>query len=46
MLLRKGQIVHQNGYGMASIALNRPMQPDTLFRIWSMTKTITTVAAP
>lgn len=45
MLLRKGHIVHHNGYGMASIALNRPMQPDTLFRIWSMTKTITAVAA-
>jgi CubicO group peptidase (beta-lactamase class C family) len=45
MLLRKGQIAHQKGYGMASIDLNRPMQSDTLFRIWSMTKTITTVAA-
>jgi len=45
LLLRKGQIVHEHSSGLASVALNRPMQMDTLFRIWSITKAVTTVAA-
>lgn len=44
-LMRRGQVVHEGNYGMASIESNRPMQQDTLFRIWSMTKAITVVAA-
>ncbi|MFC3052416.1 serine hydrolase domain-containing protein [Kordiimonas pumila] len=44
IVARKGQVVHANTYGMEDISGNEPMQPDSLFRIYSMTKPITGVA--
>jgi CubicO group peptidase (beta-lactamase class C family) len=40
LLCRRGQIVHQGCYGVMSLATQQPMRPDTLFRIYSMTKII------
>jgi CubicO group peptidase (beta-lactamase class C family) len=43
-VMRDGQLAYFNCAGMANIEDERPMQPDTLFRIYSMTKPITSVA--
>ena len=45
MLARKGKIVHFNAEGTLSVDNDQAMQTDTLFRIYSMTKPITAVAA-
>ncbi len=45
LIARRGQVVHFEKFGMADIEAGRPMQLDTLFRIYSMTKPITTTAA-
>ena len=42
---RKGEIVHFNPYGLRDQEANAPMSHDTIFRIYSMTKPITVVAA-
>lgn len=42
---RRGKIVHFEAYGQRDIEGEKPMQKDTIFRIYSMTKPITTVAA-
>jgi len=42
---RRGQIVHSSTYGMRDVQAGLPVEPDTLFRIYSMTKPITSVAA-
>ncbi len=42
---RGGRVVHLRGYGMADIEAGRAMAPDTLFRMASMTKLMTSVAA-
>lgn len=44
VLSRHGQIFHARGYGAADLSTNQQMQPDTLVRLWSITKVITTVA--
>jgi CubicO group peptidase (beta-lactamase class C family) len=44
VLSRRGHIFHAKGYGCANLATNQPMRPDTLVRLWSITKVITTVA--
>ncbi|MBI3651811.1 MAG: beta-lactamase family protein [Acidobacteria bacterium] len=44
LISRKGKLAYLQTFGMADIEAQRPMQPDTLFRIASMTKPITTVA--
>jgi CubicO group peptidase (beta-lactamase class C family) len=44
LLARHGKIVSYNTYGKASLATGAPMQRDTIFRIYSMTKPITGVA--
>ena len=41
---RKGQVVHQHTYGMADIEAGIATQEDTIYRIYSMTKPVTTVA--
>jgi CubicO group peptidase (beta-lactamase class C family) len=41
---RKGKIVHLGKYGMMDIEMGKPMQENALFRIYSMTKPIVTVA--
>jgi CubicO group peptidase (beta-lactamase class C family) len=44
LLARRGQIAHLSCTGQMDIASQRPMQEDTIFRIFSMTKQITTLA--
>jgi len=44
MIARRGKIVHFDKFGMADIRAKKPMQADSLFRIYSMTKPITSTA--
>ena len=44
LVARHGQLVQQKTYGQQDIAGAKPMQGDTIFRIYSMTKPITGVA--
>src|SRR5436305_3779369 len=41
---RRGQVVHSDVYGMADIAGGRKLAEDSIYRIYSMTKPITSVA--
>jgi CubicO group peptidase (beta-lactamase class C family) len=41
---RDGKIAHQKTYGMQDIEAARPMAPDAIFRIASMSKAVTSVA--
>ena len=41
----KGTVVHLQAHGMMDIARGRPAAEDTIFRIYSMTKAVGTVAA-
>jgi CubicO group peptidase (beta-lactamase class C family) len=43
-IVRRGQVVHQDAYGLADIAARRPMTQDTYFYVYSMTKPVTSVA--
>mgnify|MGYP006280115765 CR=1 FL=1 len=45
MVYRQGEVVHFNTYGDRDRQTDAPMTKETLFRIYSMTKPITTVAA-
>ena len=44
LLARHGKIAHLGVYGMMDVEAGKPMAPDTIFRIASMTKPITSVA--
>lgn len=44
LLARHGKIAHLGAYGMMDVEAEKPMKPDTIFRIASMTKQITSVA--
>ena len=44
LLARHGKIAHLGAYGMMDVEAEKPMAPDTIFRIASMTKQITSVA--
>ena len=44
LVARRGKVAHFECYGMMDIEANKPMQPDTIFRIYSMTKPITCFA--
>lgn len=44
MIARHGQIISSEQHGMADIAAQKPIKEDTIFRIYSMTKPITSVA--
>lgn len=44
MIARRDQVFHYECFGMMDIHANKPMQPDTIFRIYSMTKPITSAA--
>lgn len=43
LIARKGRIVYFNSFGMRSKAKGLPMEKDSLFRIYSMTKSVTAV---
>lgn len=45
MITHKGNILYQNSYGLADIENNIPMKEDTIFRMFSMSKMITSVCA-
>ena len=45
VVARKGKVVHFGTYGKRDIENNIPVEKDTIFRIYSMTKAITSVAA-
>ncbi|MEV7625250.1 serine hydrolase domain-containing protein [Actinoplanes sp. NPDC089786] len=45
LVTRHGEIAHQSRYGLRDVAAGTPVEDDTLWRIYSMTKPITSVAA-
>ncbi len=45
LLARRGEIVHLSTYGQRDRDAGLPMERDTIFRMYSMTKAITSVAA-
>jgi CubicO group peptidase (beta-lactamase class C family) len=44
MIARRGKVAHFEKFGKMDIAADKPMEFDTIFRIYSMTKPITSVA--
>jgi CubicO group peptidase (beta-lactamase class C family) len=44
LVARSGSVVHLESFGMQDIEAHEPMAPDTIFRLYSMTKPITSVA--
>ena len=45
VVARHGKVVHLENYGLRDIEAGLPIEDDTIFRIYSMTKPITSVAA-
>lgn len=45
LVSRHGQVVHASAYGSRDLEAGLPVESDTLFRIYSMTKPVTSVAA-
>ncbi|EEP73744.1 beta-lactamase [Micromonospora sp. ATCC 39149] len=45
VVTRRGEIAHSSSYGMRDREAGLPVEPDTLWRIYSMTKPVTSVAA-
>ncbi len=45
VVTRAGQIVHSSTYGQRDVEAGLPVESDTLWRIYSMTKPVTSVAA-
>lgn len=45
LVTRRGEIAYRESYGLRDIEHNLPIADDTVFRIYSMTKPITSVAA-
>ena len=44
LVARHGRLVHLNTMGVKDLATGEPMAPDTMFRIYSMTKPVTAAA--
>lgn len=44
LISRRGELVHRDCYGLTDVDTGAPVEPDTLYRIYSMTKPITSVA--
>ena len=44
MIAREGRLVHFEKFGMQDVATAKPLEFDTIFRIYSMTKPITSIA--
>ncbi len=44
MIARSGRVVYTSTWGQADREAGKPMETDTIFRIYSMTKPITSVA--
>src|SRR6478672_8673131 len=45
VVTRRGRVAHLSRYGHADVEAGRPVEVDTLWRIFSMTKPVTSVAA-
>ena len=45
VITRRGKLVYNKSFGLRDIENSRPMELDTIFRIFSMTKAITSAAA-
>jgi CubicO group peptidase (beta-lactamase class C family) len=43
-VMRKGELAFAETYGKADVERGKPMRPDTIFRIYSMTKPLTSTA--
>jgi D-alanyl-D-alanine carboxypeptidase len=44
IVVQKGQVLHRKGYGLANLELNVPIQPETVFKVGSVTKQFTAVS--
>jgi CubicO group peptidase (beta-lactamase class C family) len=44
MVSRRGKVAYLSSYGLADREAERPVEPDTIWRIYSMTKPVTSVA--
>ena len=44
MIAREGRLVHLEKFGMQDVATEKPLEFDTIFRIYSMTKPIASIA--
>ena len=44
MIARQGKVVHRQPYGLMDINSNKPVKEDTIFRIYSMTKPLTSLS--
>lgn len=41
LVARRGKLVHWQAFGHRDLARTSPMRPDSIFRIYSMTKSVT-----
>lgn len=44
MVIRKGEVIHARGYGLANLETREPITPDTVFRLGSVSKMFTAMA--
>ena len=44
LVARRGEVAHFSALGMADVARKKPVREDTIFRLYSMTKPLTSVA--
>ena len=44
IIARRGKVIHFEAHGLMDVKANKPMQKDAIFRIYSMTKPVVTVA--
>ena len=44
LIIKEGKVIFRKAYGLASVELEVPMQPDKVFRIGSITKQVTAAA--
>jgi D-alanyl-D-alanine carboxypeptidase len=44
IVVKAGQVLHRKGYGLANLELNVPVEPETVFKIGSVTKQFTAVS--
>jgi len=45
VVARRGKVAHLSSYGMRDVEAGLAVEPDTIFRLYSMTKPVTSVAA-
>ncbi len=44
IVVKDGQVLHRKGYGLANMELDMPIQPETVFKVGSVTKQFTAVS--